>query len=139
MVFAHSAGRMALVDLKLVTAHLAGRMALVDLKLVTAHSAGRMTQVNMELAFVQSAVKTAVVKVAFGHLAGTMASGHLAAKMTEVKVAFASWIYNSVFAVAGSPLLTHLQLLCTAQSLPSPSLGLFVLEASHPCTFRLVP
>ena len=65
--------------------------------------------VNPELAFVQSAVKTAVVKVAFGHLAGTMAvadmaSGHVAAKMTEAKVAFAYWIYSSGFAAAGSPL-----------------------------------
>ena len=116
----------------------------MDPKLASAHSAGRMTLVNPELAFVQSAVKTAVVKVAFGHLAGTMAvvdmaSGHLAAKMMEAKVAFASWIYSSGFAAAGSPLLTHLQLLYAAQSLPSPSLGQFVLEASHLCTFRLVP
>ena len=57
----------------MVFAHSAGRMALVDLKLASAHSAGRMTLVNPELAFVQSAVKTAVVKVAIGHLAGTMA------------------------------------------------------------------
>ena len=65
-----------------------------------AHSAGRMTLVDPELAFVQSAVKTAVVKVAFGHLAGKMAVvdmafGHSAVKMTEEKVAFASWIYKS--------------------------------------------
>ena len=124
-------------------AHSAGRMALVDPKLVSAHSAGRMTLVNQELAFVQSAVKTAVVKVAFGHSAGTMAvadmaSGRVAVKMMEAKVAFAYWIYSSGFAAAGSPLLTHLQLLCAAQSLPSPSLGQSVLEASHPCTFRLV-
>ena len=60
---------------------------------------------------------------AFGHLAGKMtvvgvAFGHLAAKMMEAGVAFASWVYSSGFAAVGSPLLTHLQLLCAAQSLP---------------------
>ena len=114
----------------------------MDPELASVHSAGRMALVDPELVFVESAVRTTVVKAAFGHLATRMAVvdmafGHSAAKMMEAT--FASWIYSFRFAAAGSPLLTHLQLLCAAQSLPSPSLGQFILEASHPCTFRLVP
>ena len=83
--------------------------ALVDPELAFAHSAGRMALVDPDLAIVQSAAKLAVVKVACGHLAVAiavvdMAFGHSAANVTEAEVAFASWIYSSGFAAAGSSL-----------------------------------